>query len=153
MALSGLHDEGMSPAGRLRLDLSLLAALLLFSPLAAFAEDGDAHSKIAGDYRSYGEKKDPFMTVSLGEDGTATVSQDPGNGLVTFFGHWIDSGSEVTITFDPLDGKKEPSMVLQPNHGGLEVVTWNHALWGNVKPPPMKRAAKAKQLYWSTTVP
>jgi hypothetical protein len=153
MVLFGLHDEGMRPASHLRLHLSLLAAVWLFSPLAACPEGAGAHSKIAGEYRSFGEKTDPFISVSLGADGTATVSQDPGKGLVTFFGHWTDSGADVTITFDPVDGKKEPPMVLQPNHGGLEAVTWNHALWGNVKPPPMKRASKEKYLHWSTSEP
>lgn len=145
--------KGMRSAGSFRLHVPLAFAFLLLSPLTAFADDAGAHSKLAGEYQSYQEKSDPFMSVSLGADGTATVSEDPGKGLVTFFGHWTDSGSEVKITFTPADGKTEPPMVLQPNHGGLQAVTWNHTLWGNVTPPLMKRTSKAKQKYWSTPVP
>ena len=32
------------------------------------------------------------MNLSLGPDGTATVTEDPGNGTKTLFGHWVDSG-------------------------------------------------------------
>jgi hypothetical protein len=145
--------KSMRPAGYLRAHVALASALLFFFSLTAHPDDAGAHSKLAGEYQSYQEKKDPFMSVSLGQDGTATVSEDPGKGLVTFFGHWTDSGSEVKITFDPMDGKTEPPLVLQPSHGGLQAVTWNHTLWGNVTPPPMKRTSKAKQKYWSTSVP
>jgi hypothetical protein len=44
-------------------------------------------------------------------------------------------------------------MVLQPAHDGLQVVRWNHASWGKVEPPPMKKGFKVKQLYWLTTEP
>ena len=54
------------------------------------------------------------MNLSLGKDGTATVTEDPGNGATTLFGHWVDSGSQVTVTFDAVEGKPvEPPMVFQ----------------------------------------
>src|ERR1700735_5728369 len=72
----------------------------------------------------------PAFSVSLGPDGTATVTQDLGKGAITTFGHWADAGSQVTIKFDDVEGKPaEPPMVLQPSHDGLQAVTWNHTLW------------------------
>jgi hypothetical protein len=44
-------------------------------------------------------------------------------------------------------------MVFQPAHDGLQAVTWNHATWGKVDPPSMKKGFKVKQLYWLTTGP
>ena len=59
------------------------------------------------------------MNLSLGADGTATVTEDPGNGTTTLFGHWVDSGSQVKVTFDAVEGKPvEPPMVFQPGHDG-----------------------------------
>ena len=58
------------------------------------------------------------------------------------------------VTFDAVEGKPvEPPMVFQPAHDGLQAVTWNHASWGKVDPPPMKKGFKVKQLYWLTTGP
>jgi len=94
------------------------------------------------------------MNLSLGKDGTATVTEDPGNGARTLFGHWVDSGSQVTVTFDAVECKPvEPPMVFAPGHDGLQAVIWNHASWGKVDPPPMKKGFKVKQLYWLTTGP
>jgi len=85
------------------------------------------------------------MDLSLGADGTATVTEDPGNGTTTLFGHWVDSGSQVKVTFDAVEGKPaEPPMVFQPGHDGLQAVTWNHATWGNRNPPPMKSSSKVR---------
>src|SRR5580658_7251618 len=104
-------------------------------------------SKYAGTYSS--EAPDttdatgpagPAFSVSLGPDGTATVTQDFGKGAITTFGHWADAGSQVTIKFDDVEGKPtDPPMVLQPSHDGLQAVTWNHTLWGKTTPPPLKK--------------
>ena len=94
------------------------------------------------------------MNVSLGPDGSATVTEDAGNGARTLFGHWVDSSGQVTVTFDAMQGAPaEPAMVFQAAHDGLQAVTWNHASWGKVAPPPMKKGFKVKELYWFTTNP
>ncbi len=94
------------------------------------------------------------MNVSLGRDGSATVTEDPGNGERTLFGHWVDASGQVTVTFDAMEGKPaEPPMVFEAAHDGLQAVTWNHASWGKVAPPPMKKGYKVKELYWFTTNP
>jgi hypothetical protein len=95
------------------------------------------------------------MNLSLGPDGSATVTEDAGNGTRTLFGHWVDSGNQVLVTFDAAQGKAaEPPMAFQPSHDGLQAVTWNHAAWGKENPPPMKKGgAKIKEHYWFTQNP
>jgi hypothetical protein len=136
----------------LLLHLPLACAILWPSAQPALADNTTAHSRFAGVYLSH--FTGPSMNLSLGRDGTATVTEDPGNGATTLFGHWVDTGSQVTVTFDAVEGKPvEPPMVFQPAHEGLQAVTWNHASWGKVDPPPMKKGFKVKQLYWLTTGP
>ncbi len=80
------------------------------------------------------------MCVSLGPDGTATITQDAGKAATTSFGHWTDGGSQVVVTFDAVAGKPaEPSMIFEPSHDGLQAVTWNHTQWGKVNPPLAKK--------------
>jgi hypothetical protein len=82
----------------------------------------------------------PAFSVSLGKDGTATVTQDPGKGAVTTFGHWTESGSQITVKFDAVDDHPvDPPMVFEPSHDGLHAVSWNHTLWGKTTPPVLKK--------------
>jgi hypothetical protein len=133
--------------------LSLTCALLL--PVGLLADSSTAHSRFAGVYLSEmhsGPVVVPSIGLSLGKDGTATVTEDAGGGASTLFGHWVDSGSQVTVTFDVPEGQRpEPAMVFQPEKDGLQAVSWNHASWGKVEPPPMKKGFKIKRLYWLTT--
>ena len=129
-----------------------LACAILWSSQAGLADNTTAHSRFAGVYLSHFAL--PSMNLSLGRDGTATVTEDPGTGATTLFGHWVDSGSQVTVTFDAVEGAPlESPMVFAPAHDGLQAVTWNHAAWGKANPPPMKKGFKVKQLYWLTTGP
>ena len=146
----------MTPASCFLVRASVYAGLLL-SPLAAFSDSTTMHSRFVGVYLSHqrdGEKAAPSMNLSLGPDGTATVTEDPGTGTTTLFGHWRDSGGQVMVTFDSAEGKpSEPPMAFQPGHDGLQAVTWNHATWGKENPPPMKKGFKVKGTYWLTTNP
>jgi hypothetical protein len=126
--------------------------------MAALCSSKPVHSKFAGVYQSRTSddaKAGPSMNLSLGPDGTATVTEDPGTGTRTLFGHWVDSGNQVTVTFDAVEGKPaEPPMTFQPGHDGLQAVTWNHAIWGKETPPPLKKGgAKVKDHYWLTQNP
>ncbi len=107
----------------IRLFVSATGGLLLLSPLAAVRGNADPHSKFAGVYVSVQRseaKSAAFMNLSLGPDGTATVTEDPGNGTKTLFGHWVDTGSQVTVTFDAEEGQPaEPAMAFQAGHDGL----------------------------------
>jgi hypothetical protein len=133
-----------------------VCAGLLFFPLSALSDNTTMHSRFAGVYLSHFRDglKTSFMNLSLGQDGTATVTEDPGDGTLTFFGHWSESGNQVMVTFDSADGKPpEQPMAFQPAHDGLQAVTWNHAVWGKDNPPPMKKGFKVKEKYWLTTNP
>lgn len=133
-----------------------VCGVLMLSPLAALCGTTNTHSKFAGVYRSIdGAKDGGFMNLSLGSDGSATVTEDPGTGTKTLFGHWVDTGSQVMVTFDAEEGKPaEPAMAFQPAHDGLQAVTWDRALWGKENPPPMKKGGyKVKQTYWLTQNP
>jgi hypothetical protein len=142
----------MRPSRVLPLHITLACTVVWTLSQAASADNTNTHSRFAGVYLS--RFAPPSMNLSLGKDGTATVTEDTGNGATTLFGHWVDSGSQVTVTFDAVEGKPvEPPMVFQPAHDGLQAVTWNHASWGKVDPPPMKKGFKVKQLYWLTTGP
>jgi hypothetical protein len=112
--------------------------LVLLSPLATLAGP-TMHSRFIGTYQS--PQPGPTMELSLGPDGTATVTEDPGSGITTLFGHWIDAGNQVKVSFDAA----EPPMLFAPGHGGLQAVTWNHATWGATNPPPMKQGGKVKE--------
>jgi hypothetical protein len=82
----------------------------------------------------------PAFSVSLGKDGSATVTQDAGKGAVTTFGHWTESGSQVTVKFDAVgEQPADAPMVFEPGHDGLKAVTWNHTLWGKLTPPALKK--------------
>jgi hypothetical protein len=147
----------MRHARRSFVHLALAGAALFLSSLAVCAaapatDDSSpaakatskAAAKWAGTYDSEmpkpGAPPGGSMSVSLGVDGTATVSQDPGKGSTTLFGHWTDNGSQITITFDAAAGQPAaPPMTFAPGHDGLQAVTWDHAAWGKLTPPPMKK--------------
>ncbi|HEV2273232.1 MAG TPA: hypothetical protein VGR96_03660 [Acidobacteriaceae bacterium] len=134
--------------------VSLACAALLLSPPAARPAEAPSHSKTPGVYISGVSKEVPSMSVSLGNDGSATISQDAGSGAETFFGHWTESAGEITVKFDAVDGKApEPAMVFRLDHDKLQPVTWDHAVWGKLTPPVMKKGYKVKDSYWLTTVP
>lgn len=138
----------MRPASHFSLGFLLAGAMFFLTPLAAFSGTANSHSKFAGTYESDltptdKDKNPPSMSVSLGADGSATITQNPGGKSgtdTTVFGHWADSGNQITVRFDAAEGKPAPPpMVFQPSHEGLRAVTWDHAAWGKVTPPPMKK--------------
>jgi hypothetical protein len=147
----------MRSGSRFLFQVSVCAGLVL-SPMAAICGNSSVHSKFTGVYQSQlssGLTAGPSMNLSLGPDGSATVTEDVGNGTRTLFGHWVDSGNQVLVTFDAVQGESpEPPMAFQPSHDGLQAVTWNHAAWGKENPPPMKKGgAKVKERYWFTQNP
>lgn len=106
-------------------------------------------ARFAGTYASGSAgsaKPAPSMDVSLGLDGTATVTEDPVNRTITHFGHWVETGNDVSISFDAVAGAPaEPPMIFQPDHDGLRAITWNHATWGKTTPPVVKNRSRVKQ--------
>ncbi len=131
------------------LSLALLAAL----PLTALAKD--EASKIAGTYkgetRAKGESRDQSnegtyairhhtMTLDLGKDGTATLTQSPtGADEITSFAHWSLQGDVLKLNFDPVDKQPTPTPItFRYDHKTLTPVVYNHDLWRTLPPPPLK---------------
>ena len=104
----------------------VVAALLAVSPLAALAGTENVNHTFAGIYVTRLPKNAPSMSVSLGPDGSATVTQDPGQGSTTYFGQWSGNGTEVKVTFEAQEGSPQPApMVFQLAHDKLQPVSWN----------------------------
>ena len=134
------------------LSLALLAVL----PLTLHAKGKDDQSKLAGTYKGETRAKDETraqsqdgtyairhhtMTLDLGKDGTATLTQSPtGTGEITSFAHWAMQGDTLKLTFDPVDKQPTPApMTFRYNHKTLTPVVYDHGLWHTLPPPPLKR--------------
>jgi hypothetical protein len=134
------------------LSLALLAAL----PLAVHAKAKNEMAKLAGTYKGETRARDETraqsqdgtyairhhtMSLDLGKDGTATLTQSPtGADEITSFAHWTIQGDTVKLTFDPVDKQPTPApMTFRYNHKALTSVVYNHDLWRTLPPPPMKR--------------
>ncbi|MGA3226110.1 MAG: hypothetical protein ABSC65_20255 [Acidobacteriaceae bacterium] len=135
------------------LRLLLAGAMLSLSPLAALAENTHIHASFVGVYVTRAPKTAPTMSVSLGADGSATVTQDPGQGSTTLFGKWQDDGRQIKVSFNAAAGEQpEAPMVFEVVHSKLQAVSWNHEAWGTAQPPAMTKGYKVKYLFWTTTM-
>jgi hypothetical protein len=132
----------------------LAGAVLTVSSLSALAAGTEnLNHNYAGIYVTRLPKTAPTMSVSLGEDGTATVTQDPGQGSTTYFGKWSDNGNQVKITFDAMEGAPQQApMIFAYEHSKLQPVSWDHDAWGKLQPPTMTKGYKVKYLFWTTTM-
>jgi hypothetical protein len=134
------------------LSLALLAAL----PLTVHAKTKDDQSKLAGTYKGETRAKDETraqsqdgvyairhhtMTLDLGKDGSATLTQSPtGANEITSFAHWTMQGDTLKLTFDPVDKQPTPaSMTFRYDHKTLTPIVYDHDLWHTIPPPPLKR--------------
>jgi hypothetical protein len=135
------------------LRLLLAGAMLSLSPVAALAENTHIHASFVGVYVTRAPKTAPSMSVSLGADGSATVTQDPGQGSTTMFGKWNDDGRQIKVTFNAVAGEQPVApMVFEVVHSKLQAVSWNHEAWGTAQPPAMTKGYKVKYLFWTTTM-
>jgi hypothetical protein len=118
----------------------LLMAFLVILPLVASGNED--LSKYTGTYRGDTQSiGDCTMTLSLGDDGTATLTQSPdAANEITSFGRWVRQGDMILLTLDPA-GKQSapPPMTFRLAHKTLTPVLWNHSLWRTAPPPAMKR--------------
>jgi hypothetical protein len=129
------------------------STLLLLAPAAVFAANTTTPPTLAGIYVARVAKAAPSMTVSLGQDGTATVTGDLGKGSITSFGSWEGNGTQVKVTFNAEEGAPPtPPMIFQPVRHGLQAVSWDKQEWGNAQPPAMTKGYKVKYLFWSKDV-
>jgi hypothetical protein len=115
-------------------------AFLAILPIAVLGSED--LSKYAGTYKGETQSfRDRTMTLSLGDDGTATLTQSPDAvNEITSFGRWVRQGDMITLTLDPV-GKQPapPPMTFRLAHKTLTPVSWNHNLWRTAPPPAMKR--------------
>lgn len=132
----------------------LSLALLVALPIVALAKED--LSKYVGTYkgetRAKGETRDQghegtyairhhTMTLSLGDDGTATLTQSPDAvHEITSFAHWTHDGDQIKLTFDPVDKQATPPpMTFRYDHKTLTPIIYNHDLWRTLPPPAMHR--------------
>lgn len=116
-----------------------LAFLVILPIVALRSED---LSKYTGTYRGEAQSlHDRTMTLSLGNDGTATLTQSPDAvNEITSFGRWVRQGDMITLTLDPVSKQATPPpMTFRLDHKTLTPVSWNHNLWRTAPPPAMKR--------------
>jgi hypothetical protein len=65
------------------------------------------------------------------------VTQDLGNGAITTLGHWTDTGSQITIKFDALDGQPADSpMIFQPTTMDCRQSPGTLLFWEKATLPP-----------------
>jgi hypothetical protein len=115
-------------------------AFLVILPIVTLGSED--LSKYAGTYKGETQSfRDRTMTLSLGDDGTATLTQSPDAvNEITSFGRWVRQSDMITLTLDPV-GKQvaPPPMTFRLAHRTLTPVSWNHNLWRTAPPPAMKR--------------
>ena len=81
------------------------------------------------------------IALSLGKDGTATLTQSPdGATEITSFAHWSHEGELIKLQFDPVDKQATPPPAsFRVSHSTLTPVLYNHDLWRSLPPPPLHR--------------
>ena len=132
---------------------AIVASAVLFAPLAAVAGNVNTHPGFAGIYVARVAKTAPSMSVSLGEDGSATVTGDPGTGSITAFGHWASEGNQIKVSFNATEEQPAATpMVFEVTHSKLNAISWDHQAWGKVQPPTMTKGYKVKYLFWTATM-
>ncbi len=117
----------------------LVLAFLVISPIVTRGNEN--LSKYSGTYKGETESfRDRTMTLSLGDDGTATLTQSPDAVReITSFGRWAHQGDMIMLTLDPVGKQRAPApMTFRLNHKTLTPVLWNHSVW-TAPPPAMKR--------------
>ena len=117
-----------------------LAILVVVLPMVAMGKED--LSKYSGTYK--GETRSIrylTMTLSLGDDGTATLTQSPDAvHEITSFGRWARQGDIIQLNFESVDKQPAPPpMAFRLEHKTLTPITWNHTLWRTAPPPAMKR--------------
>jgi hypothetical protein len=81
------------------------------------------------------------ITLSLGKDGSATLTESPDAvSETTRFAHWTYADGQITLRFDPLPNGTTPTPeIYGVNHHELTPVVWDHQLWKNLPPPKLER--------------
>lgn len=144
------------PRRRSLLVLAALVCVLAAPPLRA----GDGLAKYAGVYHGETRTKEETraqssegayairhhtITLSLGRDGSATLTESPDAvSETTRFGHWSYAAGLITVRLDgaPAGATQGPTPATESfsvNHHELTPVAWDHQLWKTLPPPKMQR--------------
>jgi NlpE N-terminal domain len=133
---------------RPQLHLSLLAlCFLLPSPCPGVPVDfaWRQEADLAGTYQGQAPAADAakrVFTLNLAADGTAIFDTlYIGKDRVTQHGRWMQDGSQIVLTFDPM-GPHQPPRPITFRHRDhkLSPIRWDPSEWGRAGPPVLHRA-------------
>jgi NlpE N-terminal domain len=100
---------------------------------------------LAGTYQGHAPAADAakrVFTLNLASDGTAVFDTlYVGKDSVTQHGRWMQSGSQIVLTFDPM-GPHQPPRPITFRHRDHELspIQWDPSEWGRGGPPVLHRA-------------
>jgi NlpE N-terminal domain len=100
---------------------------------------------LAGTYQGHAPAADAakrVFTLNLAADGTAVFDTlYVGKDSVTQHGRWMQSGSQIVLTFDPM-GPHQPPRPITFRHRDHELspIRWDPSEWGRSGPPVLHRA-------------
>jgi hypothetical protein len=100
---------------------------------------------LAGPYQGHAPAADAakrVFTLNLAADGTAIFDTlYIGKDSVTQHGRWMQSGSQIVLTFDPM-GPHQPPRPITFRHRDHELspIRWDPSEWGRGGPPVLHRA-------------
>jgi hypothetical protein len=100
---------------------------------------------LAGTYQGHAPAADAakrVFTLNLASDGTAVFDTlYVGKDSVTQHGRWLQSGSQIVLTFDPM-GPHQPPRPITFRHRDHELspIRWDPSEWGRGGPPVLHRA-------------
>jgi len=100
---------------------------------------------LAGTYQGHAPPADAakrVFTLNLAADGTAVFDTlYIGKNSVTQHGRWMQNGSQIVLTFDPM-GPHQPPRPITFRHRDHELspIRWDPSEWGRAGPPVLHRA-------------
>jgi NlpE N-terminal domain len=100
---------------------------------------------LTGTYQGHAPAADAarrVFTLNLASDGTAILDTlYIGKDSVTQHGRWMQSGSQIVLTFDAM-GQNRPPLPITFRHRGHELspVRWDPSEWGRAGPPVLHRS-------------
>ena len=100
---------------------------------------------LVGTYQGHAPAADAakrVFTLNLASDGTAIFDTlYIGKDRVTQHGRWMQSGSQIVLTFDPM-GPHQPPRPITFRHRDHELspIRWDPSEWGRGGPPVLHRA-------------
>jgi hypothetical protein len=100
---------------------------------------------LAGTYQGHAPAADAakrVFTLNLASDGSAVFDTlYIGKDSVTQHGRWMQTGSQIVLTFDPM-GPHQPPRPITFRHRDHELspIRWDPSEWGRAGPPVLHRA-------------